>query len=556
MKRINQLIVSLFAVSLLLMSCDSLLNVDSDRFVTDENYRVNSPSDSLYSMIGVLTQLQKLSDSYVLLGELRGDLLDVTENADVSLKELNNFDITSDNPYVNVADYYSIINNCNYIIRYIDTTYESEGEKILVSQFVQAKTIRAWTYLQLVLNFGSALYYEDPILSIDEAKADYPEYDLYQLADVLIKDLSPWKNVTKPRLGSVMDYNLGYSFFPVRMVLGDLYLWTGDYLNAATEYHDLLYNNSYTVSENYQSYWIVENDVLNENRIYVNWRMLFQSSTTSERITDIATSSRYGHASELDNMSSDISNQMIVPSQVALNNWNKDLFFKDDFDIDHDLRGKFGSISTMQVIDNEGNIDAYDRIIKYSPVLGETDENVYETRIYRNALVYLRYAEAVNQLYKPNVAFAVLKNGLNNRTLTNPDLIPASEIGEALPAYMDFRDIRFNSNIGTVMRGQGVRKEVNGVWVDARDPLTDSTFVIPALPTLDDSVSYVDDLLIKELALETAFEGNRFQDLMRFALRRSDPDFLADRVAEKHTTNKEAIRTLLRNTDNWYLPKK
>ncbi|MFC0878225.1 hypothetical protein ACE01N_16640 [Saccharicrinis sp. FJH2] len=556
MKRINQLIVSLFAVSLLLMSCDSLLDVDSDRFITDENYRVNSPSDSLYSMIGVLTQLQKLSDSYVLLGELRGDLLDVTENADVSLKELNNFNITSDNPYVNVADYYSIINNCNYIIRYIDTTYESEGERILVSQFVQAKTIRAWTYLQLVLNFGSALYYEDPILSIDEAKADYPEYDLYQLADVLIKDLSPWKNVSKPRLGSVMDYNLGYSFFPVRMVLGDLYLWTGDYLNAATEYHDLLYNNRYTVTDNYQSFWVVENDVLNENRIYVNWQLLFASSSTAERITDIATSSRYGNASELYVMSYSISDQMIVPSQVALNHWNKDLFFKDDFNIDHDLRGRLGSISTVQVYDNSSNVTSYDRILKYRPILGEADEDVYETRIYRNSLVYLRYAEAVNQLNKPNMAFAVLKYGLNNSTMNNPDMIPASEIGDAMPAYMDFRDLRFTNNIGTVIRGQGVRKYVNQVWVDARDPLTDSTFVIPVLPTLDDSVTYVDDLLIKELALETAFEGNRFQDLMRFALRRSDPSFLADRVAEKHTTNKEAIRTLLGNTDNWYLPKK
>lgn len=554
MKRLNKLIISLFAASLVLMSCDSLLDVDSERFIQEEEYRLSSPADSLYSMMGVLTRVQKLADTYVLLGELRGDLLDVTENADLSLKEINNFEISDNNPYADISVYYSIINNCNYIIKYIDTTYQSQGEKVLVSQFVQAKTIRAWTYLQLVLNYGSAQYYDEPILSVEEAEANYPVYDLYQLADALIKDLTPWKNVDAPVLGSIGDYNLQFSFFPVKFVLGDLYLWTGDYLSAAQEYHDLMLEREYSIQETYQSFWVVENEKLTD-MFDAGWSMLFSSSGVAERITDIATSSKYGNGSDLYALSWSTTDQQIIPSDAAISYWNSDLFFQDEFNIEYDLRGPEGSYYNYEVSNAEGEVSGYSFIEKYYPILGEEDEMVFETRVYRNSVLYLRYAEAVNRLGKPNLALAVLKNGLSSSTLNDSTIVPKKEKNIPLDNYMDFTDLAFRDNIGTVMRGQAVRKYVNEQWVDARDPSTDSTFVIPALANLDDSVTYVEDVLVRELALETAFEGNRFHDLMRVALRRGDNAFLADRVAKKHTVNKEAIRTKLLNEDSWYLPK-
>ncbi|MEX2369724.1 MAG: hypothetical protein WD578_01870 [Bacteroidales bacterium] len=42
---------------------------------------------------------------------------------------------------------------------------------------------------------------------------------------------------------------------------------------------------------------------------------------------------------------------------------------------------------------------------------------------------------------------------------------------------------------------------------------------------------------------------------MRIAKRRSDPSFLADKVAEKFKgEKKEQIRAYLMNEDNWYIP--
>ena len=80
-------------------------------------------------------------------------------------------------------------------------------------------------------------------------------------------------------------------------------------------------------------------------------------------------------------------------------------------------------------------------------------------------------------------------------------------------------------------------------------------YVIPALNTKEDSILYVEDKIVEELALETAFEGSRFQDLMRIAIRRNDAAYLADRIAAKHSRNEQAIRAKLMNETNWYLKK-
>ena len=64
--------------------------------------------------------------------------------------------------------------------------------------------------------------------------------------------------------------------------------------------------------------------------------------------------------------------------------------------------------------------------------------------------------------------------------------------------------------------------------------------------------------LIDEGALELAFEGNRWPDLVRIARRQNNPAFLADRVYQKLLKDGDptasAARAKLLNPANWYLP--
>jgi hypothetical protein len=63
--------------------------------------------------------------------------------------------------------------------------------------------------------------------------------------------------------------------------------------------------------------------------------------------------------------------------------------------------------------------------------------------------------------------------------------------------------------------------------------------------------------ILKESALELAFEGQRWGDLVRIAIHNGNNSILADRVAEKLNRagmDGEAVRIKLQDRNNWFLP--
>jgi hypothetical protein len=76
------------------------------------------------------------------------------------------------------------------------------------------------------------------------------------------------------------------------------------------------------------------------------------------------------------------------------------------------------------------------------------------------------------------------------------------------------------------------------------------------LETLTDSIMFVNAMICKELGLETAFEGNRFHDLMRLSKAHErlteKTDFLAKWVARRNPV----LESKLTNKESWYLPYK
>ena len=51
-KKLNILLFTL-AISLLFSSCDDLLTVDSQRLTAEDEFRLTTPSDSVYTMFGL-----------------------------------------------------------------------------------------------------------------------------------------------------------------------------------------------------------------------------------------------------------------------------------------------------------------------------------------------------------------------------------------------------------------------------------------------------------------------------------------------------------------------
>ena len=546
MKKINQILFGLIVFAVVATSCDTLLDVNSERNMFPESHEIDSPNDSIYSMIGIFTKLQKLADRYVVLGELRGDLMDITENAGLELLEINNLEIPADNPYNVIEDYYSVINHCNYLINNIDTAFTAGGEKSLYKEYAAAKAIRAWTYMQIVLNYGRAKYYTEPLLTVQAAQADFPEYSIRELVPVLIQDLEPVKNAETPgRISLGVDMSSEKLFFPIPFLLGDLYMWNGQFENAAREYYSMIEKNKYVIDDRYSSIWTVDNGVFVERDYFdQNYLDIFEL-VTSEQITLIAGSTELGEEDEMYKMT--IGNYELTTSQVAKDYWNQQLYYyNENATIPGDLRGSLGSYigEGYQL----GGLSDENAILKYY-LMHSSAQVSKAIMIYRVSTLYLRYAEAVNRAGKPNLAFAVLKNGMNSESLAVDTIVPRHEKYSAYTDstgtyidYINFSNIAFEENIGVHSRGCG-----------NMDKATD--YVIPALNSKQDSILYVEDKIVEELALETAFEGSRFHDLMRIAMRRNDPAFLANKVAAKHTGNEQAIRSKLMDENNWYLKK-
>jgi hypothetical protein len=73
--------------------------------------------------------------------------------------------------------------------------------------------------------------------------------------------------------------------------------------------------------------------------------------------------------------------------------------------------------------------------------------------------------------------------------------------------------------------------------------------------SMNDSILFVEDLLVDEMAAETAFEGNRFFDLLRVARHRNEfPAYMAERVSRRFGKEGQASKKAeLLNPDKWFL---
>lgn len=241
----------LLSGSMFFSSCEDMLEVDSSR--VDHDFDNLVFSDSVYSVLGILKQVQNVADRYVVLGEVRGDLVVPTSKAVVDLQEISKFEYNAENPYLAAKDFYAIVNNCNVFLARVDTTLESSNDRLMLREFVAVKSLRAWAYMQLAINYNNIPYYTKPILSRDDAAEvlSQPMKTREEVMSLLIEDLTPYENPIVYRMPSWKGVKTGDGkniitdalFMPIRMLLGELHLWRagrGDYTRAALYFHSML----------------------------------------------------------------------------------------------------------------------------------------------------------------------------------------------------------------------------------------------------------------------------------------------------------------------------
>ena len=227
-----------FAMMLLLASCGDFFDQESDHVIYADKGHLGNATDTIYSVTGIMNKMQVISDRTFLLGEVRGDLMDINDYTPADLRDMARFDIGDNNAYNSPRDYYAIINNCNYFIANADTALKNNrNEYIFMREYAAVKAFRAWTYLQLVLNYGQVPFVTDPILSNADANKDYPMKGIQEVCDYFISDIEKFATIETPRYGTIRSNDSRFFYFPIYILLGDLNLWAGHYKEAALNYY-------------------------------------------------------------------------------------------------------------------------------------------------------------------------------------------------------------------------------------------------------------------------------------------------------------------------------
>ncbi len=577
LKKIKYNSLLLLAATLLFAGCSDLLDVTPVEVLGSEDMYQNK-YDAEVAVRGIYGQFVELAEQIVVLNELRADLMDVTDNANQDLRDLNEHNVSAGNAYADPLPMYKVINNCNDALSNFDRMKE---EKTLLDDdyarlYSEVGSIRSYVYLQLAMHFGTIPYVTEPVTDYT-AIADSSIFKKLTLEEVVANLVTFMESL--PTLEQFEDETNEVStiiYVNKRFLMGDLYLWNGDYLKAASVYKELM--TSYEPN-NFDRYKIIWSDVINHDDLNVGyvryrgndvlslitdsdkgWRSIFTRTSGTifqdEWIWAIPYKSDYDVVNPFISL---FANQgegeyLVKPSELVIDSlWGTQRQLNDiPWDARNDLswREINGEKVITKFIENYDPTDQYNR------------EGFWY--INRAASLNLRFAEAANRDDQSRIAHALLNYGIS--TEYDAEAIDITYLQRTnLPFPYDF-DARMDGYVDITDTVTGVTTTykqfpvgVRGPWhrnVGVRGRANLEPHVLGNI-SQSDSVLIIEDQLIEEAALELAFEGHRWGDLVRIAIRNNDPAFLANKVADKLAVagngRAEEVRSKLMNRDNWFL---
>lgn len=601
-------------VALLVSSCSDMLDVDSGREV--ETPGMNQASDSLYFVAGILQAVQQAVDAYVLQNEMRGDLTDVTPYTELDIRQLANFSATTSNKYDSAYVYYRVINNCNYYLAHRDTTILDGTYNVVRNEYAAVLAFRAWAYLQLVRNYGKVKFFTRPLESLTDIETDNSEeLGIHEIVARLADDgeqaLKRFSGCERP-YGTWAGYDgmwLGQCCIPVDVMLGELYLEAGRYAEAADYYFKYLLQNR-VVAVNLLSS-VDMNKAYNMNLpsdyspttvqgsnewFQHNFEQYSTEATGAGTITIIpfAADKFRGVTTVLpslfgydyyysDSEGSDsryLDELQIVPSSVYNQLADSSVYY---------YTSAFPGQENVKGTVALGDQRAYTRFMTRDGEDVANDTTKY-LRLYRSAVVWLfrsttvwlHLAEAFNRMGHPDAAFAILKDGITTSLLSDTTYITDATkelwvsrypfcTGEGATIFSG--STADERNYGIHRHGCGDQTGTEGTFsmyqmsteVARKVAEIDKMFNLnSATSDPDDSlkvlINAVEDLLCDEYAMEFAFEGTRYSDLMRLARHKneSSPASYGANFGGRWLTRKLAHKTdkNFEDESNWYLPMK
>lgn len=181
---INKIRFSILLLSLTLVACEDLIYKDQPLvLLDDQNY--TDWVDYRSAELGLYALQQELVEQLIILGELRGDLVKTSTDADLDLIEIQNFDVSAGNKYVSAENFYRLISACNALLRTLEMNHPEVIEANPTVNdyhriYGEALCMRAWAYFNAVRIYEQVplipeelTNYEDVIDFVMNPSADF-----------------------------------------------------------------------------------------------------------------------------------------------------------------------------------------------------------------------------------------------------------------------------------------------------------------------------------------------------------------------------------------------
>lgn len=581
------------AISLVLslgIVMNSCVDADVSEAVTHQDF-YTTLDDADAAVMGIYGKVMGIADRLVVLNELRGDMLDVTLNASHDLLEINGQQASKDNYWSDVTPIYEVIQNCNDALYNFDIMLEHN--KLTQDQYNERYSdigaIRSWLYYQLGVHFGTIPYITKPIVSLDDlADQQDSKKNLDQLIPELIRfmeSLPTLENYKNSKLisGTIDGVSLIPYFINKKCLLGDLYLFNNEYDKAASIYRQVLAKDedagdtgnslSYRVYDDrsWQSgevnfFSILYNRYTPDDvtKYYNAWINMFLKPADdryvkNEMIWEMTFKSQFAPSYPFIKLfgSEGKGEYLLKPSKYAMEEmWGGETQRNG---VPYDSRGLTGGVKET----DDGNYVVAKYSYDYKPLTTPYDDSG-KWFLYRAGLLHLRFAEAANRSESgggyPRLAWALANDGIIGTAFTwshpdgtayRGDSIKYSSFGPAQPYPAPYY---FDGRFEDLPRIRSPWRYNGGIRGRANLPNISMT----EITNKQDSIAFIERMIVREAGLETAFEGHRWTDLIRVArrlqkLNGTGGEFLQNAMRRKYELAGLPVPDFTQEA-NWYLP--